>query len=287
MSKKVILTIDSTCDLSEELIQQYNIDEVFPLHVLYGDQSFDDGINMFPDEIYKRFYDSGTLPTTAAISIGEYLDHFRPYVENGCEVIHISLGSSLSCSHANARAAAEMLEGVYVIDSRALSTGSGLIALEASDRIAQGMCAKDIADELNKLTDKNHASFILDTLRFLAAGGRCSAVAAFGANVLGIKPSIAVDNAKCGSMGVAKKFRGKFPACVEQYVNDQLDMYSDIVPKRIFITHSGIDEAIIESVRAILKNRGNFENIYVTRAGCTISSHCGPNCIGVLFMTES
>lgn len=287
MSKKVILTADSTCDLGEELRARYGIEAFYPLHVLYGEQSFDDGVNIFPDDIYARFKSDGVLPTTAAISIGEYVDYFTPFIEAGCEVIHISLGSALSCSYSNACAAAEMLGGVYPIDSHTLSSGSGLIVLEAADRIAKGMCAEDIAKELNELVLKSHASFILDTLRFLAAGGRCSTVAALGANLLQIKPSIQVDNAQNGSMSVAKKFRGKFPVCVEQYVNSQLDLYSDIVPKRVFITHSGISDEIIESVRSILEQRNYFEEILVTRAGCTISSHCGPNCIGVLFMTEN
>ena len=287
MSKKVILTADSTCDLTEELKAQFNITAFYPLHVLYGEQSFDDGVNIFPDDIYKRFYDTGVLPTTAAISIGEYVDYFKPFVEAGYEVIHINLGSSLSCSHANACAAAEMLGNVYPVDSHTLSTGSGLIVLEAADRIAKGMSAAEIVAELNSLVLKSHASFILDTLRFLAAGGRCSAVTAFGANLLQIKPSIKVDNEGCGAMSVSKKFRGKFANCVEEYVNYQLGLYDDIVPERIFITHSGIYDGIVDNVRAILEKRKYFKNIYVTRAGCTISSHCGPNCIGVLFMTEN
>ncbi len=288
MAKKVILTADSTCDLSPELRERYNVEGYYPLHIVYGEHSSDDGVDINPDMIFERFYKDGTLPKTAAISVGEYIDYFKPYVEQGYEVVHINLGLGLSCSHSNALLAAEQLGGaVYPIDSQNLSTGTGLLVIEAAERIAKGMEAKQVAEEVKALVSKSHASFILDTLKFLAAGGRCSSVVALGANLLQIKPSIKVDNQNGGAMGVGKKFRGNFKKCVLEYVNDQLDSYGDIRPERIFITHSGIDEEIIEAVREELVGRNMFKEIFVTRASCTISSHCGPNCIGVLFMTES
>ena len=286
MSKKVILTCDSTCDLGEDIKKEYGIELFCPLHINYADKSYDDGVDIFPDDIFKTFYKTGTLPSTAAVSIGEYVDFFKPFIDDGCEVVHINLAAELSCSYANACAAAKMLGGVYPIDSHNLSTGSGLLVLEAADRIRAGMEAKQIAEEISAIVDESHASFILDTLKFLAAGGRCSQIVAFGANLLQLKPSIQVDAAKGGKMGVAKKYRGKFEQCVASYVNDQLDRYPNIKKTRVFITHSGIYDGIVPMVQKIIEDRNIFDKIYITRAGCTISSHCGPNCIGVLFMTE-
>lgn len=287
MAKKVILTADSTCDLGAELKARYNVEAFQPMHITLDGKSYDDSINIFPDEIYARFYKDGTLPRTAAVSIGEYEDFFRSFVENDCEVVHVNLGSALSASHNNAKLAAESVGNVYVIDSQNLSTGTGLLVIEAAKRIAEGKTGAQVAEEVTALTSKSHASFVLDTLKFLAAGGRCSAVAAFGANVLGIKPSIEVDNQKGGSMGVGKKYRGKFDKCVLDYVHDQLAKYGDtIVGDHIFITHSGVDQKIIDSVYAELKKTKKFSEIFVTRASCTISSHCGPGCLGILFMTK-
>ncbi len=287
MAKKVILTADSTCDLGEQLIKRFNVDALQPMHITLDGNSYDDSINIFPDEIYARFYKDGTLPRTAAVSIGEYEDFFKKFLDDGCEVVHINLGSALSASHSNARLAAESLGGVYVVDSQNLSTGTGLIVMEASKRIAAGMEAAQVAAEVTAMTSKSHASFVLDTLKFLAAGGRCSTVTALGANILGIKPSIEVNNTAGGSMAVGKKYRGKFDKCVEAYVNDQLEKYGDtIVGDYIFITHSGVDAAVIDMVQNQLKKTKKFKEIFITRASCTISSHCGPGCLGILFMTK-
>lgn len=288
MSKKVILTVDSACDLTPDLRKRYNVAGNYPLHILYEEATYDDGVDIDPDEIFRRFYATGKLPKTAARNVEEYAESFRPFVEDGCEVIHVSLGSSLSCTHTNAKLAAEQFgDSVYVIDSQNLSTGIGLLVIEAAERIAKGMSAKEVYDEVNGLVSKSHASFILDTLKFLAAGGRCSAVAAFGANLLQIKPSIEVHNQEGGSMGVSKKYRGKLDKCTLEYVRDQMDLYSDIRSERIFITHSGMYPEIVEYVRQDLKSMNKFAEIFETRASSVISSHCGPNCLGVLFMTES
>lgn len=285
MAKKVVITCDSTADLGNELYARYQIDKIIPLHICYGDKSFDDGINIAASEVFKKYEAEKVLPTTAAVSVGEYLDAFKPFIDDGCEVVHINIGSGLSCSHSNARLAAEQIGGgVYVIDSQNLSTGMGLVVLEAAERRAQGMEAAQIAEEVNALVSKCHASFILDTLKFLAAGGRCSAVVALGANLLKIKPSIEVNNQGGGAMGVAKKYRGELSACVVEYVKDQLAKYDNINKKRIFITHSGVDAKIVEQVKKMLVSQ--FDEVFVTVACCTISSHCGPNCIGVLFETE-
>ncbi|MBQ6706186.1 MAG: DegV family protein [Clostridia bacterium] len=284
MSKKVILCADSTCDLSPELIEKYNV-HIYPLHVLVGEQNYSDGVDITPDDIYATYHEKGILPKTAAVNTSEYIDFCKPFIDEGNEVIYISLGSALSSSHNNCRIASTELPGLYAIDSRNLSTGSGLLVLEAADRIEKGMSAAEIAEELNEIAGRVSASFVIDTLEFLHKGGRCSALAMLGANMLRLKPSIKVDNTD-GSMGVDKKYRGSLEKALEQYVADQLKDRTDIDTRRIFITHSGISEERIELVHSLVKEYGDFEEILITRAGCTISSHCGPNTLGVLFITK-
>lgn len=284
MSKKVILCADSTCDLSPELIEKYNV-HIYPLHVLVGEQNYSDGVDITPDDIYATYHEKGILPKTAAVNTSEYIDFCKPFIDEGNEVIYISLGSALSSSHNNCRIASTELPGMYAIDSRNLSTGSGLLVLEAADRIEKGMSAAEIAEELNEIAGRVSASFVIDTLEFLHKGGRCSALAMLGANMLRLKPSIKVDNTD-GSMGVDKKYRGSLDKALEQYVADQLKDRTDIDTRRIFITHSGISEERIELVHSLVKEYGDFEEILITRAGCTISSHCGPNTLGVLFITK-
>lgn len=284
MSKKVILTADSTCDLSEELKARFGV-TVNPLHVVLEDKSYDDGVDLVPDDIYRAYGEKKVLPKTAAVNAAEFVDFFTPYIEKGYEIVHINLGSGLSVTHTNCRMAAAELEGVYVVDSCNLSTGSGLLVLEAAERIAAGMPAEQVAREVQELACKVSASFVLDTLEFLHKGGRCSALAMMGANLLQLKPCIEVDNTS-GKMGVGKKYRGSLDKCLQQYVQDKLEGRTDIRTNRIFITHSGISEERIAMVKAEVEKYQKFDEIFVTRAGCTISSHCGPNTLGVLFMTE-
>ncbi len=285
MAKPIVLCADSTCDLGPELVERYNV-KVYPFHVLLDGQTYSDGVDLVPDDIYRVYKEKGMLPKTAAINMAEYLEYFQSFVDEGFEVIHINLGAGLSSSHNNARMAAEELEGVYVVDSANLSTGSGLLVIEAAERIEAGMEAAKIAEELRELVTKSHASFVIDTLEFLHKGGRCSALARFGANLLGLKPCIEVNNTDGGKMGVGKKYRGTLEKCLTQYVKDRLEGRDDLKLDRVFITHSGISDERIELVRELVKQYADFEEILVTRAGCTVSSHCGPNTLGVLFMTK-
>lgn len=285
MAANIRISADSTCDLSKELVEQYNV-IIRPLYVNLDDKSYQDGVDIWPDEIYANYRANKTLPKTAAVSIGEYEDFFKAQTANGETLIHFSIGSSLSASYNNARLAAEDMENVFVVDTQNLSTGSGLLVLEACDRVAAGMDAAQIVDEVQALVEKSHASFVIDTLEFLHKGGRCSALAMLGANMLQLKPCIQVDNQNGGKMDVCKKYRGSLDKALEMYVKDRLADRSDLDLKRIFITHSGISDERIEKVHEWVKQYSNFENIYVTRAGCTISSHCGPNTLGVLFMTK-
>ena len=284
MDRKIILSADSTCDLGDALRERFHV-HYYPFHVILADKIYSDGVDLVPDQIYEVYREQHVLPKTAAINTAEYIDFFRPCVEQGYEVIHVTLGSGLSATYNNCRMAAEELPGVYAIDSRNLSTGSGLIVLAAADRIAAGMPAAQIAEEVQALTARCEASFVIDTLEFLYKGGRCSALAMLGANVLQLKPCIEVDNAS-GAMSVGKKYRGSLDKALAQYVKDRLEGRTDIDYSRIFITHSGISDERVELVRNEIQKYGKFEDIFVTRAGCTISSHCGPNTLGILFMTK-
>lgn len=281
---KVILSADSTCDLDNALRMRYRVNE-YPLHVILGNGEYQDGVNISADDIYNAYYKYHILPTTAAINVEEYANYFKKWVDAGYDIIHFSLGSGLSSAYQNCCIAARDCPNIYPVDSHNLSTGIGLLVLEAADRIAQGMGAKQIVAQMNELRTHVHASFIIDTLEFLHAGGRCSALAALGANVLRIKPCIEVDNTS-GNMNVGRKYRGSLEKVLPQYTADKLHEYKNIKHNRVFITHSGIPQKHIDLVRQTIQENSYFEDIFITRAGSTISSHCGPNTLGVLFMTE-
>lgn len=281
---KILLSADSTCDISGELLERTKV-RLFPLHIVLEDKSYSDGVDITPNEIYAHFRATGKLPKTAAINAQEYMDAFKPFVDDGYDIIHINIGSALSSSYQNCMIAAQQLGHLYPVDSCNLSSGSGHLVLEAARLIEAGMEASQVAETLKTLTPKCHASFVIDKLDFLRAGGRCSALAMLGANLLQIKPSIYVNN-KDGSMTVGKKYRGKLEKVLLTYVHDQLAMYDNIRRDKIFITHAGIGQQYIDIVKNELESMNCFEEIFIERASCTISSHCGPGTLGILFMTE-
>ncbi len=285
MSNRIILSADSTCDLGEELCNRHSV-HYYPYHIILDGKSYSDGVDITPDKIYKIYHEKQILPKTAAINIAEYFDYFSQWTKQGYEVIHITLGHGLSTSYNNCRLAAEKLKGVYVIDSRNLSTGSGMLVIEAARRIEAGMSAEQIAKEVSLLADNVNTSFVIDTLEFLYKGGRCSSLQMLGANILKLKPCIEINNEN-GTMGVGKKYRGTLDKALEQYVHDRLERADNIYEDRIFITHSGISEQRIDLVKNEISKINRFREIHVTRAGCTISSHCGPNTLGVIFITHS
>jgi DegV family protein with EDD domain len=284
MGKKIILSADSPCDLGDELKKRYDV-TFFPYHIILDGKQYSDSVDIWPDDIYAAYRQKGILPKTSAINISEYVDYFKQWTDQGYEVIHFNLGAALSSSYQNCIAAADELEGVYPINSCSLSTGMSLQLIEAAELIKKGMPAAEIAKEAASLNTRCHANFILDTLEFMRAGGRCSTIAALGANLLKLKPCIEVDN-KSGAMGMGKLYRGSLDKVLVQYAEEQLARYPNIKRDRAFITHSGISEERIEMIRGVLTSRSAFDEIYITRASCTISSHCGPNTLGVLFMTE-
>ena len=282
--RKIILSADSTCDLGDELKEKYQV-HYYPFHIILEGKDYQDNVDITPGDIFQRYYEKKVLPKTAAINVEEYVNYFRPFVEQGYEVVHLNLGSALSSAHQNCMLAARELKGVYPVDSGNLSTGIGHLVLDAGEMIKEGLGAEEIAGKLNQRKNLVHSSFILDTLKYMSAGGRCSNVMALGANLLNIKPCIEVNN-KDGSMDVGKKYRGSLKKVLPLYVKDKLQEYQGICTDKIFITHSGIDQEYIELVKEAIQEEKEFQNIYVTRASCTISCHCGPNTLGILFETK-
>ncbi|MEA4913299.1 MAG: DegV family protein [Christensenella sp.] len=286
---KIVLSADTPCDIGEELKSRYAV-SLYPLHIILDEKQYTDGYDITSAELYEAWWKQKLLPRTAAINPEEYQRYFLAFLDQGYDVIHISLGSGISSSHANAQIAATALKdhgNVYVIDSCSLSTGFGLLVCEAGERIKAGLPAKQIFDEVSALTQDTRASFILDTLEFMRAGGRCSSITQIGAALMNIKPTILVKNDRQGSMIVGKKYMGKLAPSLMKYVDDQLKDRNDLILDRVFVTHSGMDDpATIEKIVARIKELQPFQEIFVTQASCTISSHCGPNTLGVLFLTK-
>lgn len=279
---KIKITCDSTCDLSSELCERYHI-SVIPMCVALGERICRDGVDVKPEELYAYVEETGKLPTTAAISVGEYGDFFRSFVEAGYEVVHISLSSELSSSHQNACIAGEELGSVFVVDSRSLSTGSGHLVILGAELASAGYDGAYIAKALDEMKGNLDVSFVLQTLDYLHKGGRCSGVARFGANMLKLRPEIVMGN---GKLHVGKKYRGSMEKTILDYVRERLENAGRISYDRIFVTHSGVPREIVDKVIALVKELRPFEEVIETVAGSTISCHCGPNCLGVLFFRK-
>lgn len=282
MSKKVVICSDSTTDLNAELIAKYDIKTV-RLIVNLGGKSYTDGLDIDPDMIYRHYEAHGELPKTAAPNIADFCSFFEEQTANGCAVVLFTISGEMSSTYNNARLAAANYPDVYVVDTRNLSTGGGLLVLAAAQMAMKGMSAAEIARESAALIDCVDASFVIDNLEFLHKGGRCSAVAALAAGVLQLKPCITV---RGGKMGVAKKYRGKFARVLPMYIADRIGDAADIDLSHVFVTHAGCDEAIVVECVAQVKAAAPWGEVHVTRAGCTVSSHCGRNTLGVLFLRK-
>ena len=235
------------------------------------------------EDIFRHVDAGGSMCSTAAVNVEDYTQFFSRLRQEHENVIHFTISSSMSSSYQNARLAAQELDGVYVVDAENLSTGIGQLVLEAAIMARGDMAPEAIVAELDRLKKKLDVSFILDTLEYLRKGGRCSAVAALGANLLSLKPCIEVRD---GSMKVGKKYRGSLDKCLEKYIKDRLADVDTLDLRRIFITHSGMAQEKVDRVHALVAECAPFAEILETTAGCTISSHCGPNCLGVLFFRK-
>lgn len=279
--KKVKIIADSTCDLSKDLIEQYDI-SILPLCVVMGEKSYYDGVEITPDEIYVWADANKTTPKTAALSFDKTLDILRPFMDNGDDIIFIGISSKMSttCNVARLIAEQEEYDRLFVIDSLNLSTGIGLQVLRAAQMAAEGKSAEEIVAQIENDRSKVRASFVVDTLTYLSRGGRCTAVTAMLASAFKLHPMIVV---KDGVMGVDKKFRGKLPVALSNYFNELKDDLLASDPERVFITHSGCDDSTINLVYDLVNGLDYFKNIHITRAGGVISSHCGYGTLGILF----
>ena len=279
---KIKIISDSTCDLSQELVVKYDI-SILPLTVIKDGKNYSDGVNITNADIFAHVAAGGDLCSTAALNIEEYTEVFRKYASQYDGVIHINISSGFSSCYQNARLAAEEFDNVRVVDSLNLSTGQGLIVLKAWELAQTCENLDEIVEKLNEIIPKVEASFVLDRLEYMVKGGRCSSAAALGANLLGLKPCIEV---KDGKMSVVKKYRGSYSKCLASYVKDRLANRDDLEHQHLFVTRTPVSDESLEAVKNAVNEYADFENIYWTEAGCTISCHCGPGTLGVLFIRK-
>lgn len=280
--KKIKITGDSTIDLSSDLLEKYNV-SIVPLYITMGESSHRDGVDVSPEDIYSYVSKTGQLPKTAAPSVEDYLKLFTELKKEYETIIHFNISSEFSSAHQNALIAAKELGGIYPIDSRNLSTGTALLVIKAYELAQQDVEVEEIVKQINDLTSKVEASFVINSLQYLYKGGRCSGVAALGANVLKLKPCILVEE---GKMNVGKKYRGVYNKCLETYIKDKLQGRDDIILDRIFITHTKCDDETIELAKQVVLECQPFTEVLETTAGCTVTNHCGEGTLGVLFIRK-
>jgi DegV family protein with EDD domain len=273
------ITADSTCDLSTKILNDLNI-TLAPLLVLIGDEVFHDGVDITPADIFRYVEEEGKTCKTTAVNIYEYECLFEEFSYKYDAVIHICIGSGFSSCFQNATIAAENYENVYVINSQNLTSGSGHLVYEAACMAQNGASVEEICRNLTELIPRVDASFVIDRMDYLYKGGRCSGFEMIGAKILNIKPCIEVVN---GKMTVGKKYKGSFDLCLEHYIRDRLYIKQDIDYSRVFITHPMCSSQTVEKVKETLLRYAHFDEIIETPAGCTVSSHCGPNTLGIIF----
>lgn len=279
--KKIAITLDSACDLSKELIDKYDF-KVIPFGVNMGDKFFYDG-EVEPLEIFEYADNNKTLPKTNAVNEEAFKEFFENILKDYDAIIHFDISSEMSSAYNNAVNAAKNFKNVYVIDSRTLSTGISLEAIYAKKLTETISSPEEIVEMVKKRIPKVQASFIIERLDYLYKGGRCSGLALLGANLLRIRPEIEVID---GNMKNTEKFRGKMADCVTKYCRGTLEKYCHPDKSVIFITHSVADAELVEAAKAVVAEYG-FENVYETTAGCTVSSHCGKNTLGILYINDA
>ena len=283
MSVKILS--DSTCDLSKELVEKYGI-EILPLHIVLGEKEYLDGVELGPDQIYEWSDENKTTPKTSAASITDVMDVYEKYEKEYDELVVFSISGKMSTTVNVMRMAAEEMEiedRVFVVDSENLSTGSGLLVLEAAIMAQEGKSAQEIVDAITELKPRVRASFVVDTLTYLHRGGRCSGVAALAGSALKLHPKIMVEE---GAMKPDKKYRGKMKKVILDYAKEMEPQILSAKKDRVFITHSGCEAEVSESVKEYLESLNYFDEILITRAGGVVSSHCGPGTLGVLFIEK-
>ncbi len=282
---KVQIISDSTCDLSPELVEKYGV-RILPLHIVLGDVEHEDGVTITPDEIYKWSDENKTTPKTSALGIDTVTQVYNEYLDGDTQIVIFSISGHMSTTANVMRMAAQDIgqeDNVFVVDSNNLSTGIGLQVIEAAIMAQNGKSAGEIYEHIMDIQPRVRASFVVDTLTYLHRGGRCSSVAALAGSALKLHPRIAVNE---GKMGAGKKYRGKMDSVIMDYVKEMEPELRNARTDRVFITHSGCDEAILKKIYDYIESLGIFKEILTTRAGCVISSHCGPNTLGVLFIEK-
>lgn len=279
--QKVIITADSSCDMPSVVREKYDV-PILPFYINIGDETFRDGVDIDRDTLYKKVEETGILPQTAAIAPGVFADFFAEQKEKAEAVVHFSVGAKLSSAYQSAMLAASEMENVFVVDTKNLSSAETLTILHGLELAEKGCDGETIAKECRDFAEKCDASFVLDTLDYMKKGGRCSAAAALGANLLGIKPSLAMYD---GKLELDKKYRGKLKMVLPKYIHERIEAVTPDT-KRIIIANSGVDADVLEAAVNAVSSLGIFEEILLSEAGCVISSHCGPGTLGILFVTK-
>lgn len=279
----VRLISDSTCDLSKEQIAKHDI-RIVPLFVRFGEESFLDGVDLTPEEMYRQVALRGVLPKTAAASPGMFFEVFEEAVREGCDVVYVGIGSKFSATFQSAVVAKDMVDAkrVHLVDSANLSSGSGLLLLKAAKLRAEGKSAQAIAEDIQALVPKVRTQFVISTMEYLHKGGRCSGMQALFGTLLKIKPIIKVVD---GAMAVGKKPRGPIQAAVDVLIEEAFEKLDDLDLETMMITHSMAHDTAVY-VRSRLETKIPSSAIYETNAGCVISSHCGEGCIGILYLVK-
>jgi len=280
MMRPIRVTCDSSSDLPRAVCEKYRIEQI-PLGITADDRLYYDGVDITADELFAYVERTGRLPKTSAVSIGEYMAVFKKYTDQGFQVIHLSLSGELSSCYQNACLAAEATGDVTVVDSRSLSTGTGYLAILATELASADLAAEEIVSILNDMKGRLDVSFVIQTLDYLHKGGRCSGVAVLGANLMKLRPEIVMTN---GTMHVGRKYRGDLEKSVLAYVRGRLADNDNVQHDYLFITHSGLPAAVVEKAIALARELHPFEQVIESRTGCTISSHCGPGCLGILYL---
>ncbi|MBQ3048197.1 MAG: DegV family protein [Clostridia bacterium] len=280
---KIKITSDSTCDLTADIINKYNIG-VIPLAVNMGENTYLDGVDVKPSDIYEYFEKTGDVPTTGARSPEDFKDFFKKYTDEGYEIVHIGIGGDFSCCFNNIQIAAQDLKGVYPVDSQSLSTGTGLLVMYAAELAKSGKySAEQIASKVKERVPHVQASFVIEKLKFLHKGGRCSMLAVLGANLLRLKPSIHV---KDGKNIVGKKYMGNMIGCIKKYIEDVLAEHSTPDHTRVMITYSTATQEMLDVAKSAVEAYGKFKEIIFTQAGSVINCHCGQNTLGILYIND-
>ena len=278
---KIAISAESTLDLSKELIKQYDV-HVIPFTVLLGEEAYLDG-DITSQDIFDYVDKNKILPRTSAVNEFQYREYFTSVLEEGYDaIIHISLSSEISTSCSQAIKAATKFDNVYVIDSRSLSTGIALEVIYAAKLIKKGLKPQEIVEKVKARIPYVQASFVIQTLEYLHKGGRCSGLLRFGAAILRIKPQIIVSD---GKMAPAKKYIGRKSQVIEAYCRDTLEQFANPDLSVAFVTHTLATPEMVAVAIDALRKRG-FKTIYETKAGATITSHCGPQTIGILFIND-